>query len=82
MRIAIRRIGNSLGLIIPRPLLGQLGLEDEVDLTLVDDAIILRKPGRPLRQGWAEASASIAAAGDDALVLPEFANAADQEWRW
>ncbi|MGD9585098.1 MAG: AbrB/MazE/SpoVT family DNA-binding domain-containing protein [Lysobacterales bacterium] len=82
MRIAIRRIGNSLGVIIPRPVLGQAGLEDEVELTVVDDALILRKPRPRPRKGWAAASARIAASGDDALVMPEFANEADQELIW
>ena len=36
----------------------------------------------PARAGWAEASKAIAAAGDDALVLPEFdlQDDADQTW--
>lgn len=82
MLIAVRRIGNSLGVIIPRPLLEQAGLETEVNLTVEDGAIILRKPSRPMRQGWAEASARIAAASDDGLVLPDFANEGDEDLVW
>lgn len=82
MLIAVRRIGNSLGVIIPRPLLEQAGLESEVNLTVEDGAIILRKPSRALRQGWAEASARITAASDDGLVLPDFANEGDEELAW
>ncbi len=45
-------------------------------------AIVLRKPLRKVREGWADASKAIAAAGDDALVWPEFANEADSELEW
>ena len=34
------------------------------------------------RAGWAEASRAIAAAGDDALVWPEFGNAEDEGLAW
>ena len=82
MLISVRRIGNSLGVIIPRPVLEQVGVESEVDLAVEDGAIILRRPVRPVRQGWAEASARIAAASDDALVMPEFTNQGDDELNW
>jgi antitoxin MazE len=42
----------------------------------------LRKPKAAPRTGWADASMKLAAAGDDALVLPEFANEADAEPTW
>ncbi len=44
-------------------------------------AIVLR-PASAVRAGWAEDSARIAAAGDDALVWPEFANDEDSTLVW
>lgn len=82
MLISIRRIGNSLGIIIPRPVLEQAGLETEVDVSFEDGALVLRKPSRPVRQGWAAASAKIAADGDDTLVMPSFGNEGDAELIW
>jgi antitoxin MazE len=82
MKIPIRRIGNSQGIIIPKPLLIQLGIADEIDMEVSEDRIVLRKPSRPVRVGWAEESRKIAAAGEDALVWPEFANEADSELEW
>lgn len=35
---------------------------------------------RPAREGWADASKKIAAAGDDELVWPEFANVEDSDF--
>jgi len=43
---------------------------------------VLRRPEAAARAGWAEASRELAAAGDDALVLPNIANEADAELKW
>ncbi len=82
MRIAIRRIGNSKGMIIPTAMLQQVGLETEADVSVVDGALVVRAPAKPVRTGWAEASQHIARHGDDALVLPEFGNADDENLKW
>lgn len=82
MRASIHRIGNSRGVILPKALLAQLGLTSEVEMDIEQDAIVLRKPLRNVREGWAEASKALAAAGDDVLVWPEFANEADSELKW
>ena len=78
----IRRLGNSQGILIPKPLLKQIGLEDQAEMRVEGDALVLRRPKASPRTGWADASMKLAAAGDDALVLPEFANEADAELRW
>ncbi len=44
-------------------------------------AIVLR-PASAVRAGWAADSARIAAAGDDTLVWPEFANDEDSTLVW
>lgn len=74
MRILIRRIGKSKWLIFPTSLLAQIGLQDEADVSVEDGAIVVRVPASPVRRGWAEASKALAAAGDDALVMPQFVN--------
>jgi len=82
MKIAIRKMGNSQGVIIPKPVLTQLGLDIEAEMSVERDAIVLRKPRKSVREGWAAASKAIAAAGDDRLVWPEFGNAGDSELVW
>lgn len=82
MRIAIRKLGNSQGIIIPKPLLAQAGLTDEADLLIENGALTLRPVKRSPREGWAEASRKIAAASDDTLVWPEFGNSDDKKLKW
>jgi len=75
-------MGNSQGVLIPKPLLKQIGLEDQAEMRVEGDALVLRRPEAAARAGWAEASRELAAAGDDALVLPNIANEADAELKW
>jgi antitoxin MazE len=82
MLAKIRRLGNSQGVLIPKPLLQQVGLVDQAEMRVEGDALVLRRPKAAPRSNWAAASRRLAATGDDALVLPEFANEGDAELRW
>ncbi|MFK4810742.1 AbrB/MazE/SpoVT family DNA-binding domain-containing protein [Devosia sp. ZW T5_3] len=85
METAVKKIGNSAGVVIPKPMLQEIGAEagDKVDLRVVDGRIIMQPIVKNVREGWAEAAAAIAAAGDDELVLGDFANDDDDtEWTW
>lgn len=82
MRITIRRIGNSKGMIIPTAMLQQLGLESEAEVSIEDGALVVRAPAKAPRSGWEQASKEIAKHGDDALLIPEFGNADDDQLQW
>jgi len=82
MEVAIRKMGNSQGVLIPKPILAQLGLAGTVDLQVRDGVIEIRALQKNPRAGWAADSQRLAAADDDALVWPEFANATDAELIW
>ncbi|MFT3756381.1 MAG: AbrB/MazE/SpoVT family DNA-binding domain-containing protein [Pseudoxanthomonas sp.] len=84
MQVAIRTIGNSRGIVLPKPVLAQIGLveADVVDMSVEDGAIVLRPAPAPVRQGWEAAAKGIAAKGDDQLVLGDFGNEDDAEWTW
>jgi len=78
MRSTLQRVGNSQGVIIPKPILAQLGLERDVEIEVENGAVVIRKPATHVRAGWAEASRTLTGDGDDALVWPEFANEGDE----
>lgn len=82
MKTVIRPMGNSQGVLIPKPILVQVGMSNEVDMTVEDGAIVLRPAARRPREGWAEASQRLAESGDDALAWPEFGNAEDEHLQW
>jgi antitoxin MazE len=82
MHVSIRPFGNSRGIVIPKPMLAQLGLVDEADLTVENGALVIRKPALPARAGWADAATAVALANDDGLLLGEFANESDEGLVW
>lgn len=82
MEVAIRKMGNSQGVLIPKPILAQLGLEGSADLQVRDGVIEIRALRRNPRDGWAEDARRLASQGDDVLVWPEMANAADDDLSW
>jgi antitoxin MazE len=76
-------MGNSQGVLIPKPFLAQTGMDvGEVEIAIESNAIVIRKLQKKARQGWAEASKAVAAAGDDKLVWPEFSNEGDKDIVW
>ena len=82
MLATIRRMGNSQGILIPKPLLQQLGLVDQAEMLIEGETLVLRRPKDTPRSGWAEASRRLAESGDDAMTLPEFSNEDDSGWVW
>ena len=81
MQTAVRKVGNSAEVIIPKATLAALGLSagDTVDMRLEDGCLILAPVKPSTRAGWAEASRAIAEVGEDALVWPAFGNAGDDD---
>ncbi len=84
MRAPLRKMGNSSAVIIPKPILSQIGMAagDELDLSLDEGRIVLAPARRHPRAGWAAAAKRLATAEDDALVWPEFGNAGDADLKW
>ena len=82
MEVAIRKMGNSQGVLIPKPLLAQVGLEGTADLQVRNGVIEIRPVRRNPREGWAADAQRLANSGDSALVWPEVSNEVDHDWVW
>jgi len=84
MRSAVRKMGNSSGIIIPKPMLAEIGIKagDDVDLRVDGDRLVIEVLKPHARAGWAEDARRIAESGDDRLVLGEFGNDGDDELTW
>ena len=82
MEVAIRKMGNSHGVLIPKPILAQVGLEGTADLQVRDGVIEIRPIRRNPREGWAEDAERVAQDGGDSLVWPELANEGDRDLVW
>ena len=84
MRARIIKIGNSQGIRIPKPLLEQLNINEDVDIEIESNQIIIRPVTNP-RDGWDAAFQKMAENGDDALIEGEqtITHSWDEtEWQW
>jgi antitoxin MazE len=82
MKAHIVRIGNSRGIRLPKTLLQEAQLEDEVDLQAEPGRILISKTAKP-RAGWAEAARRMRARGEDRLLDPPTLTRFDKEgWKW
>lgn len=65
MPTSIRKIGNSAGVILPKPALAALGVQEggAVEFTYEPGKISIVPAKRKVREGWAEAAALIAVDG-------------------
>jgi antitoxin MazE len=84
MRARVVKIGNSQGIRIPKPLLEQTGIIDDVELEVDKDQIIIRPISNP-RTGWDNAFKAMAEKGDDTLIDGDqnISHSWDEEeWQW
>jgi antitoxin MazE len=84
MKARIIKIGNSQGIRIPKLLLDQIDLGDEVELELLENQIVIR-PAQTPRHGWEEQFRSMAEQVDDRLIDEEVVSLTGwdaDEWEW
>ena len=84
VKTRIIKIGNSQGVRIPKPLLEQSGLGEEVELAVQQDQIVIRPSRRP-REGWEEQLRLLVALGEDQLLdseTPSLSSWDAEEWEW
>lgn len=85
MQTALRKMGNSTGLIVPKALLNELGASAGTPMDIrIENGSVVATPQRRPREGWAEAAAAIAAAEEDPdeALWRGFGNAGDDALTW
>jgi len=84
MRGAVRRMGNSSGIIIPKLVLAEMGAKagDPVEMVVEEGRLMIVPVKDQPRAGWADDARRLMETGDDALIWPEFGNDGDAELQW
>lgn len=77
----IVRIGNSQGVRLPKLMIEEAGLSEEVELRVEGGQIVITAP-RIARAGWAEAAQRAHAAGVDQLESSGTTRFDATEWEW
>ena len=83
MKVNLVSIGNSKGVRIPRSIIKACGFGEQIEMRVSEGMVVLT-PARNPREGWNRAFETMAATGDDALLVPEgMAHEWDEaEWEW
>jgi antitoxin MazE len=82
MKSRIVQIGNSRGIRLPKVLLEQAQLADEVELEAEPGRIVISNGSRP-RAGWAAAARRMRERDEDRLLDPPTSTQFDKkEWKW
>jgi len=67
MKAKLIRIGNSQGVRIPKPLIEESGITEEIEMVLRDNEIVLRSADKT-RKDWELSFRKMADQGDDVLL--------------
>lgn len=84
MKAKIVRIGNSQGVRIPKVMLNDSRLEEDVELEITDEGILIR-PAKNPRQNWDSSFRSMAEEDADEMLIEEGEAPTafeKEEWRW
>jgi antitoxin MazE len=82
MKAKLIHIGNSRGVRLPKPLITEARLDDEVDIQVRDGSIIISSM-KPPRIGWEESARLIHDRNTDSLLDPPNQTKFEQsEWEW
>jgi antitoxin MazE len=80
IKTRIIKIGNFYNISISETIANQVGLKDEVEITLQENQLVVRPVQNP-RQGWAEQFKLMAENGDDRLLDAKIPTEFDKtEW--
>lgn len=79
----IVKVGNSQGIRIPKVLLEQSGIQENVEIEVRDRQIVITAASQ-VRAGWAEAFAQNSGNEDADVLLDNFTPTAwdEEEWEW
>jgi antitoxin MazE len=82
MKARLVRIGNSRGVRLPKTIIEQAGLTEEVELGVRDGAVVIARV-ISTRSGWAAAASQMRQRDEDRLLdHPTPTRFDEKEWEW
>ena len=82
MKAKIVSIGNSKGIRIPKVLLKQFNIHDQVELEIEKEHIVIKPAKSKPREGWDKAFKVMHERLDDALLIDERNDIDMEGWEW
>ena len=82
MKVSLIKVGNSRGIRIPKPIIEECHLSEEVTLEIKNKTLIISPIQNP-RDGWDLAFEKMSMEGDDILLENTSSTKWDnEEWEW
>jgi antitoxin MazE len=82
MKARLVQIGNSRGVRLPKPMIEEAGLNDDVDIHVKEGSIIITSNLKP-RTDWADSAKLLHGRNEDVLIDNRDSTAFDEtEWQW
>ena len=75
------RIGNSRGVRLPKALIEQVGLDDDIELCVEGNRVVITAASPP-RSGWADAARRLGVESRELLDAPSPTRFDEDEWQW
>ena len=82
MTASVVQIGNSRGIRLPKNILRELNIRDEVEMHVQNDSLIIKSVERKPREGWNEAFSQMTKNKEDKLLMNENIGNDDFDWVW
>lgn len=82
MKANIVSIGNSKGIRIPKVLLKQFDIHDQVELEIEEEGIVIKPVKSKPREGWDKAFKLMHERREDALLIDEKTDFDREGWEW
>lgn len=81
MKTQLVRIGNSRGVRLPKTVIDQVGLTDEIDLRVENRCVVIA-PLHQSRSGWADAAQRLRAESKGLLDGHTSTRFDEDDWQW
>ncbi len=82
MKARLVQIGNSRGVRLPKPMIEEAGLNDDVDIHVKEGSIIITSNLKP-RSDWADSAKLLDDRNGDVLIDNSNSTIFDEtEWQW
>ena len=82
MLISVVKIGNSKGIRLPKNILEQCDITDNIELEVHNKEITLKSIKKTIRDGWEEKFKKMAENGDDKLQIDDSIDIDMKNWEW
>lgn len=82
MIVSLIPIGNSKGIRLPKTVLKDCQIENQLELKVENQEIILKPVKKKVREGWKAAFSKMHRQGDDQSIIKDESSAPSFDWEW